>query len=291
MENTSVVATENTRLVAVPIQSDQIRLLGIQSEPFFPIPVGTELEVNYIGIVEGANIVGDCIDSDDYFIIHLSKVIEGTTRKLWFAYGPHWKETHAPVEEEKSKKETVVPLNIVAEMSQRLSQPDHGIRDEEIRAVLGYGITLPGYTRDVYLREPVCFVDDKPAPFNWGEVTKGGARIPTKISVVKQVKAIAKKLTPIRYHFDQPIIVTSWYRDPFTNRKVGGSSRSRHMAGDAVDWYPKNDGVTEDSWKELCEIYPEGGLAAGNGFFHTDLWRTRTWQYRGAPAFTRKHHK
>lgn len=42
-------------------------------------------------------------------------------------------------------------------------------------------------------------------------------------------------LEPIRAHFGVPITVSSGYRSPQVNRKIGGSSSSQHMYGEAAD--------------------------------------------------------
>lgn len=40
---------------------------------------------------------------------------------------------------------------------------------------------------------------------------------------------------PIRDHFDVPIYVSSFYRSPQLNKQVGGSERSDHLTGNAID--------------------------------------------------------
>ncbi len=43
-------------------------------------------------------------------------------------------------------------------------------------------------------------------------------------------------LEPVRKHFGVPITPSSGYRSPELNTKIGGSSRSQHMLGQAVDF-------------------------------------------------------
>lgn len=43
-------------------------------------------------------------------------------------------------------------------------------------------------------------------------------------------------LDPLRDHLQRPIIITSGYRSPAVNRRVGGSPTSQHMLGEAVDF-------------------------------------------------------
>lgn len=40
---------------------------------------------------------------------------------------------------------------------------------------------------------------------------------------------------PVRCHFNVPIRVNSFYRNPMVNRLVGGSATSQHMTGEAID--------------------------------------------------------
>lgn len=43
-------------------------------------------------------------------------------------------------------------------------------------------------------------------------------------------------LQPVRDHFDRPVIVTSGYRSPELNRRIGGSGTSQHTKGEAADF-------------------------------------------------------
>lgn len=49
--------------------------------------------------------------------------------------------------------------------------------------------------------------------------------------------ALAERvLDPVRVHYAQPVIVSSWYRSPLVNRIVGGSASSQHLTGEACDF-------------------------------------------------------
>lgn len=74
------------------------------------------------------------------------------------------------------------------------------------------------------------------------EVTKSDTAIKNGISNLPSqehydnLAAIANKIfQPIRQHFGKPIAVTSGYRSPALNKKVGGSATSAHCAGQALD--------------------------------------------------------
>jgi hypothetical protein len=43
-------------------------------------------------------------------------------------------------------------------------------------------------------------------------------------------------LEPVRIHFKQPVTINSGYRGPALNKAVGGSAKSQHCNGEAVDF-------------------------------------------------------
>tara|TARA_R100001015_G_C4584350_1_gene140438 strand:- start:323 stop:805 length:483 start_codon:yes stop_codon:yes gene_type:complete len=54
--------------------------------------------------------------------------------------------------------------------------------------------------------------------------------------IEENLKAIARHVfQPVRDHFGCPIYVSSGYRGPELNRAIGGSRRSQHMEGRALD--------------------------------------------------------
>lgn len=106
----------------------------------------------------------------------------------------------------------------------------------------------------------------------WREVTQDDPRrIPTRKSEVEAIVKIAKMLQPWRDKYG-PLIVTSWLRPKAINRKVGGASRSRHIVGDAVDFYPNNGGLWEMQQDMAKNWGNNGGLGRGakRGFIHAD---------------------
>ena len=54
--------------------------------------------------------------------------------------------------------------------------------------------------------------------------------------IVEALQETAGHMELIRSYLDHPIIVTSGYRSPEVNRRVGGSSTSAHMRGRACDF-------------------------------------------------------
>ena len=64
---------------------------------------------------------------------------------------------------------------------------------------------------------------------------KGIANTPTQ-SHLTNLKAVAKNIfQPCREHFGKPLAVTSGYRSKELNALIGGSSRSQHSLGEALD--------------------------------------------------------
>ena len=126
---------------------------------------------------------------------------------------------------------------------------------------------LPGFRSTFYLSEPII----PNGNFTWGEATKEGARIPTSRNVVYGIIRIARVMEEVRSRLgDRPISVNSWYRDPATNRAVGGAIYSRHLSGDAIDFvvnglhaYTVYDRL--NSWWGS-----RGGLASSSIFTHID---------------------
>lgn len=94
--------------------------------------------------------------------------------------------------------------------------------------------------------------------FTWAEATRGGARMPTNQSTVDAMVRIAKLAQQARDRIGRPFRITSWYRPPAINRQVGGASRSRHIVGDAIDFYV--EGLTGDQIYWALDPWWPGGL-------------------------------
>jgi len=75
------------------------------------------------------------------------------------------------------------------------------------------------------------------------------------------------------------LYLTSAYRDPKHNEKVGGAKNSMHLKGLAVDV-----AVPKNKQKEFVELAKKSGFKGiganpDKGFVHVDLGRSRTWSY------------
>ena len=94
--------------------------------------------------------------------------------------------------------------------------------------------------------------------FTWAEATRGGTRMPPNQATVDGMIRIAKLAQQARDRIGRPFHITSWYRPPDINRQVGGASNSRHIVGDAIDFYV--DGLTGDQIYWMLDPWWPGGL-------------------------------
>lgn len=134
----------------------------------------------------------------------------------------------------------------------------------------GPSIRLPGYASAFYLRESIL----PGGNFTWSEATKGGSRIPSTKGVVNNILALASRLETARAQVGRPFVVTSWYRDTVTNRMVGGAKYSRHVYGQAVDFYVP--GLSTTRVATILSDWP-GGLGWYPTWIHLDTGPRRRW--------------
>jgi putative chitinase len=59
---------------------------------------------------------------------------------------------------------------------------------------------------------------------------------PSTVHLINLKKVCEKILEPVRTHFSNPVRITSGYRSPALNAAVGGSAKSQHCNGEAVDF-------------------------------------------------------
>lgn len=87
-------------------------------------------------------------------------------------------------------------------------------------------------------------------------------------------------LEDIRAHFNKPVIVTSGYRTPEYNAKIGGVKNSQHTKGTAADI--KVYGIpTREVQKYLKHKYPDKyGIGSYLTFTHIDI-RAKKARWRG----------
>ena len=94
--------------------------------------------------------------------------------------------------------------------------------------------------------------------FTWAEATRGGTRMPPDQSTVNAIIRIATLAQEARDRIGRPFFITSWYRPAEVNARVGGASMSRHIVGDAIDFYC--DGLTGRQLYWALDPWWTGGL-------------------------------
>lgn len=148
------------------------------------------------------------------------------------------------------------------------NEPDNAPKDNPpSEPAKGAPIRLPGFDSPFYLGNPIL----PQGHFTWAEATRNGQRIPVNKNVVYGIIRIARVMEEVRQILgNRSIQVNSWYRDPATNRRVGGASQSRHLTGDAVDFvvagmHPYDVYARLNGWWG-----GRGGLASATVFTHID---------------------
>lgn len=89
---------------------------------------------------------------------------------------------------------------------------------------------------------------------------------------------IADKTKEIQSAFGKKLMVTSGFRDPARNARVGGAGGSKHLTADAVDvQFPGNQQETIDLIKVASEKGAGGIGVYRPGFLHIDTGAKRVW--------------
>lgn len=121
--------------------------------------------------------------------------------------------------------------------------------------------------------------------FTVGEVSlHQNERIVTNKQHQSNAIKLANELDKIREWWGSGLIVTSWYRPPAVEKRIGGSGYS-HPYGLAVDFKPASGSVWDLQRRFEKEWYNTGkwkggfGRGAKKGFIHCDLRDKRCWDY------------
>ena len=103
---------------------------------------------------------------------------------------------------------------------------------------------------------------------------KSGAEMPAE--VLENIKELAKNMQVLRDHIGKPIQITSGYRSPDHNKKIGGAKASKHVLGMACDFKVK--GVTPaEIIKDIevlimCDKMKQGGIGIYPSWVHYDIY-------------------
>ena len=132
---------------------------------------------------------------------------------------------------------------------------------------LGLSVQVPGLSLPVYLNTPI----GRSKSFYWYEALHGGDRLPADSGVTGGIIRIAETLQSFRDKLGKPFIITSWYRPPAINAAIGGASNSRHLYGDAIDFYVDGMSTYElYNWFEQAGWWQGLGKYAGMSIIHVD---------------------
>ncbi|MBD2110587.1 MULTISPECIES: D-Ala-D-Ala carboxypeptidase family metallohydrolase [Cyanophyceae] len=100
--------------------------------------------------------------------------------------------------------------------------------------------------------------------FTWSEATRGGVRMPSNQATVEAIVRIAVLAQQARDRIGRPFLITSWYRPAEIDSRVGGASDSRHIVGDAIDFYCM--GLTGNQIYWALDPWWPGGLGRYSQF-------------------------
>ncbi|MCY0095155.1 YcbK family protein [Hoeflea ulvae] len=92
---------------------------------------------------------------------------------------------------------------------------------------------------------------------------------------------LVRVLKTIEGHYKRPVVVTSGYRSPKHNRRVGGASGSRHTSCEAADI--QVEGVSKWQLAKYLRTMPgRGGVGTycHTESVHIDIGNTRDWNWR-----------
>lgn len=107
--------------------------------------------------------------------------------------------------------------------------------------------------------------------------SKDGARMP--VEVANNIRELANNLQVIRDYFNLPISISSGYRSPAHNRKIGGAPNSQHLYGRAADFTVKGKSPIEvakviESLIAAGKI-KQGGIGIYPTWVHYDIRGTK----------------
>jgi uncharacterized protein YcbK (DUF882 family) len=90
-----------------------------------------------------------------------------------------------------------------------------------------------------------------------------------KLVITPELVAFAEMIQELRDYYNKPMNVSSWYRTPAFNKKVGGSSNSAHLDGRAVDLLVTDYHDLTVAWKVITARHGKvGGVNYYKNYMH-----------------------
>ena len=110
----------------------------------------------------------------------------------------------------------------------------------------------------------------------WAELLVNQKELPS-LMVLENLFGVANRLQAFRDTVFQgsQIIITSAYRSQIYNKSIGGEPMSKHLLGQAIDFFVMN--FPPSKVQTLLKSF-SGGLGAYKSFTHIDISTKRRWQ-------------
>jgi len=126
---------------------------------------------------------------------------------------------------------------------------------------------------------PPLYNENSPTPsknFTWKEVNRRGSILPFGIKT--NCIRFASELELLRSKFgDKPLLINSWFRSSYWNKRVGGVPKSQHLTCNAADF--TISGVSNGVVRNYVLSLPYGGVGITPHYIHFDLGPKRSWKY------------
>lgn len=114
--------------------------------------------------------------------------------------------------------------------------------------------------------------------FTWAEATKGGTQMPSDLATVDAIIRIATLVQRARDRLGRPFYITNWYLSPEASSLCFGVSNSRHIIGDAIEFYC--DGLSGDRVYWFLDPWWPGGLGRYGRFPYLNYIDARSYRSR-----------
>lgn len=93
-------------------------------------------------------------------------------------------------------------------------------------------------------------------------------------------------LQELRTWMEKPMVISSCYRQPAWNARVGGDKRSAHLHACAADWHIAHTQTQRDhvsaKWRQICESHGViGAINYYSGGYHLEAYSDRWYGSKG----------